>query len=182
MTSYVVVGCPVTTLRLAESFVSPELSLLTPAEYRLAGRRAEHWVPVFVGALPDPVSDDSGQDSDDSSLEHQEEQVAERRALMRTTDDALLASPAAALLRQPGRWVGLDPSVAGLTPELAQQGRAGIAMGYSDEGQGAIRPEAALPKAVVSETRRAEQHDDETDNHSEQEQEQEQEGEIGELF
>jgi hypothetical protein len=128
---FVLVGCPLSTLLLSESLASAVCTLVTPLEHALACRSNRDWKPLFLfGDLSakSPASDD---DED----EEKEAPRATSQALVFTKNEIALVSPAAALLRQPGRWVGVDPTTSHLEATAAVPGRSGIASHYEHEPQ-----------------------------------------------
>lgn len=128
---FVLVGCPMSTLLLAETLASPVCTLLTPLEHALACRPERDWKPLFLfGDIgePSPNSDDE---------EEEQPKAASSGPLALLPGDAArqiaLVSPAAAALRASGRWVGLDPTAPDIAPAAPVQGRSGIASQYKEE-------------------------------------------------
>lgn len=131
---FVLVGCPLSTLLLSETLASPVCTLLTPLEHTLACGPEHAWQPLFLFGEIKPVEND---EEDDSQEEEKEVSTSHSGALVLTAGDTArqlaLVSPAAAALRAPGRWVGVDPAAPTDAPAPPVEGRSGIASGYEDE-------------------------------------------------
>ncbi len=125
---FVLVGCPMSTLLLSQSLASAVCTLVTPLEHELACRSERDWKPVFLFG-------NIGEKLPNSSDEEEEDEKPGSRAIVFTGNEKQIAlvSPAAALLRQPGRWLGVDPSVENLEAKAAVPGRSGIASEYQHE-------------------------------------------------
>ena len=130
---FVLVGCPLSTLLLAESLASAVCTLVTPLEHALACRPDREWQPLFL--FGNPVAAPSDDDDDDDDKEDDGPAASSSRALIFTNNEIARVSPAAALLRQPGRWVGVDPATSHLEAAAAVPGRSGIASQYTHEPQ-----------------------------------------------
>jgi hypothetical protein len=129
---FVMLGCPLTSLLVSQQLHSPVTMLVTPLEYKLAGLPPSSWKPIFLrGDLPVPDADDDT----DEEQEVYEEEIKERSIKLHE-GSALQASPAAAILRAPGKWVGLDPSCQDVEVKPAEKGQSGIASSYQGEGEG----------------------------------------------
>jgi diphthamide biosynthesis enzyme Dph1/Dph2-like protein len=138
LSAFVLVGCPLATLLLAETLASPVCALLTPLEHRLACLPERAWQPLFLFGEPQPLQDDDDDNDDDEEEDaFSRQQQQQQGALVLTSGDAARqiarVSPAAALLRQPGRWVGVDAAAPSAAAAPPLQGRSGIASAYEDE-------------------------------------------------
>jgi hypothetical protein len=131
---FVLVGCPLSTLLLSETLASPVCVLLTPLEHALACGPERAWRPLFLFGDATTLQEE---DEEDSYEKEERAAVPSTGALVLTSGDAArqiaLVSPAAAMLRQPGRWLGVDPSAPDAAPTAPIQGRTGIASQYEEE-------------------------------------------------
>jgi diphthamide biosynthesis protein 2 len=136
---FVLVGCPLSTLLLSETLASPVCTILTPLEHEMACKPEKAWKPLFLfGDVENVDLTDEDDDCDGNESHVEEKKEASSSALVFVGDTARAVakvSPAAALLRQPGRWMGLDPDSAHLTAVPAIEGRSGVASGYEQEPQ-----------------------------------------------
>lgn len=111
-------------------------ALLTPLEHKLACGPERAWRPLFLFDAGGKQEHEEEKDSDDD--DHEDEALPDRSGagpLAAGAGAALVAreSPAAALLRRPGRWVGVDAAAPDTGPMAAVPGRSGIASHYEDE-------------------------------------------------